>query len=198
MSTLPLTVIVCGAPLAARTPDLVAELHRHGWHVSVVGTPSSAAWLDHRAITQLTGEPPRLDLRSVVTERRVHPAAVVVCPATFNTINKAVAGANDTYALAVLCEALGSGVPILAVPMVNDRLWGHPAWASSLRVMKEAGVTLIDVVSGGVVPTAVESNAGERVAARFDPRWLSGHLARLVRRSGQPADEQFARHAASG
>jgi phosphopantothenoylcysteine synthetase/decarboxylase len=197
MSNLPVTVIACGAPLASRTPELVSELHRHGWHVTVVGTPSAAAWLDHRAIAQLTGEPPRLDLMSVVGERRVAPAAVVVCPATFNTINKAVAGANDTYALAVLCEALGSRVPIVAVPMVSDRLWGHPAWAGSLRVLKDAGVALVDVVSGGVVPTAVESGAGERVAARFDPRWLSGHLARLIRLSGLP-DERLARHAAGG
>src|SRR5262249_35712198 len=32
----------------------------------------------------------------------------------------------DTYAHSTLCEVLGDGVPILALPMVNNRLWVTP------------------------------------------------------------------------
>ncbi len=38
--------------------------------------------------------------------------AVLVVPATFNTINKWAAGMNDTLALGLLNEALGSWIPI--------------------------------------------------------------------------------------
>ncbi|WP_203923747.1 flavoprotein [Rugosimonospora africana] len=175
------TLVVCGAPLASRTPELVGALSGKGWRVSVVGTPASAAWLDPEAIARQTGEPPRLGFHP--PSRPGHPGtpdALVVCPATFNTINKAATGVNDSYALDVLCEALGTGVPVVAVPMVDDRLWRHPAWAGSLNVLRGAGVLLVDVVSGGLVPTPVAAGTGDRVVAGFDPAWLIAPLARLT------------------
>ncbi|WP_345628360.1 flavoprotein [Rugosimonospora acidiphila] len=174
------TLVVCGAPLAIRTPDLVAALCGEGWRVSVVGTPASAAWLDPVAIARLTGEPPWLEFRSPYQPRLIDASsALVVCPATFNTINKAASGISDTYALGVLCEALSIGLPMVAVPMVNHRLWGHPAWAGSLNFMRRAGVRLVDVVSGGTVPTPVAAGAGDRVVAGFDPVWLTARLVTL-------------------
>ncbi|WP_425566034.1 hypothetical protein [Polymorphospora rubra] len=38
---------------------------------------------------------------------------MAVVPATFNTINQSCAGVNDTFALNVLNEALGSRLPII-------------------------------------------------------------------------------------
>lgn len=40
-----LTLIVCGAPLAARTGDLVTDLMKAGWRPSVVATPAAMDWL---------------------------------------------------------------------------------------------------------------------------------------------------------
>lgn len=181
MSDRLVTLVVCGAPLASRTPDLVGALFGKGWQVSVVGTPASAAWLDPDAINRQVGEPTPLSFRPPAQPGATgSPDAVVVCPATFNTINKVACGVSDTYALGVLCEALGMGVPVVAVPMVNDKLWGHPVWAGSLNAMRRAGVLLVDVVSGGLVPTPVASGAGDRVVAGFDPAWLIAPLARLT------------------
>jgi phosphopantothenoylcysteine synthetase/decarboxylase len=41
----------------------------------------------------------------------------VVAPATFNTINRWVAGITNTVAVGTLCEFLGLDGPIVAVPM---------------------------------------------------------------------------------
>jgi hypothetical protein len=175
------TLIVCGAPLTERAPDLIAALLADGWRPTVVGTPTSTAWLDSAAVTRLTGEPPRLEYRAPTEAKRGGPpAAVVVCPATFNTVNKAAAGINDTYALGALCEALGSGVPTVIVPMVNDKLWGHPAWAGSLRVLRDAGATLVDIRTGGPDPTPVPSGTGGEVTARFETTWVTNQLKRLL------------------
>jgi phosphopantothenoylcysteine synthetase/decarboxylase len=46
----------------------------------------------------------------------------------FNTVNKLAAGITDNYATGLLCEALASRTPITIAPMVNNRLWPHPAW----------------------------------------------------------------------
>src|SRR5215510_10655650 len=53
--------------------------------------------------------------------------AFAAAPATFNTINKWAAGISDTLALGLLNEAIGLGLPIVAVPWPNAALARHPA-----------------------------------------------------------------------
>lgn len=173
-----MSLIVCGAPLTARTPDMVSELITAGWTVTVVGTPASAGWLDRDAVAGLTGEQARLDYRKPGEPRRGgRPDAVVVCPATFNTVNKAAAGAMDTYALGVLCEAIGAGVPVYAVPTVNDRLWGHPVWERSLALLAAAGVTFLDLRTGQPGARPVPSGTENEAVAQFDPLRIVSALA---------------------
>lgn len=175
------TLVVCGAPLTLRTADLVAGLQAGGWQPRVVGTPAAREWLDAEAVERLTGLPPQFEYRAPTLERRADPpAAVVVCPATFNTVNKAAAGAMDTYALGQICEAIGMRLPTVMVPMVNDKLWGHPAWSPSLAVLRAAGVRLVDAQTGrlGEVPT--KSGTGAEVVERFDPAWVVAQLDALV------------------
>jgi Flavoprotein len=57
------------------------------------------------------------------------PDAFVVAPATFNTINKLAAGISGTLALGFLNEAVGTGLPVIAVPFPNQMLARHPAFA---------------------------------------------------------------------
>jgi phosphopantothenoylcysteine synthetase/decarboxylase len=170
------TVIVCGAPLATRTPDLLIELVAEGWTPSVIATPSALGWLDQAAIADAIGVPARSQYRDPSQPKSLDPAAVVVCPATFNTVNKAAAGAMDTYALGVFCEALGAGIPTIVVPMVNNKLWGHPAWQRSLSVLVEAGAALVDVQTGGLELTPVTSGSGDAVVEAFDPSWVTARL----------------------
>src|SRR5215472_15851275 len=69
--------------------------------------------------------------------------AVVVAPATFNTVNKWAAGIADTFAAALLCELTGLGVPILVVPQVKDALARHVAFRQSLDVLRGMGVRVL-------------------------------------------------------
>jgi phosphopantothenoylcysteine synthetase/decarboxylase len=180
MSSSDLVLIVCGAPLTARTPDLVDALAAAGWRPTVVATAAAAPWLDVEAVTRVVGEPPLTDFRTPGEPKRGGaPAVVVVCPATFNTVNKAAAGINDSYPLGVLCEALGTGTPVVVVPMVNNKLWGHPVWSRNLTALVDAGVTMLDVHTGAVGASAVESGTGGQVVAHFDPEWLPAQLKRL-------------------
>ncbi len=172
-----LALIVCGAPLAARATELAAYLVDAGWRTTLVATPAAMGWLDAAAVERTTGEPPRHAYRVPgEPKRRAAPAAVAVCPATFNTVNKAAAGITDTYATGVLCEALGARVPTVVAPMVNDKLWGHPAWSRSVAVLLGAGATFIDVRTGLGEVRAVASGSGMEVTAGFDPAWLVSAL----------------------
>jgi hypothetical protein len=156
----PLTLVVCGAPLAARAGDVCDALSTR-WTVSTVVTEAAGKWFAGRSDPD-----------------RVRPEAVVVCPLTFNTANKVAAGIMDTSAAGVLCEALGARLKIVAVPMVNNLLWGHPAWLSTLRTLVRGGIRFVDPQSGRVGdPEPVQSGTGPEVVAAFDPAWVVGALS---------------------
>jgi phosphopantothenoylcysteine synthetase/decarboxylase len=70
-------------------------------------------------------------------------SAIVVAPATFNTINRWVAGITDTVAVGTLCEFLGLDGPIVAVPNVNPPLARHPTFRACLRQLREWGVRVL-------------------------------------------------------
>lgn len=136
-----LYLIVCGAPPAADTPQLVKEKQAEGWNVCVIATPYGARWLDIPELEKLTGHEVRTDFR--------HPGAssfeplgdtVLVSPTTFNTINKWALGVNDTLALGLLNEALGRSVPTTVVPVVNDALSAHPAYSRACHDLAGLGV----------------------------------------------------------
>ena len=170
-------LVVCGAPLAARSAEIAADLAARGWRLDVVMTPSAASWADEDALTAATGDPPRSVHRPVGSSDRAQPDVVVIAPVTFNTVGKMAAGIADTYAHGVLSEALGDGVPILAIPMVNDRLWGHPAWAANTARLTQAGVRWLSIHDGTVgPPRPVVSGTGGDVVSHFDPGWISAQL----------------------
>jgi phosphopantothenoylcysteine synthetase/decarboxylase len=169
-----LALVACGAPLAARVHDVAARAIELGWLVRVVATPSAMHWIDTAQVEKTTGFPVLVEQRQPGQPKRFPPpAGVIVCPATFNTVNKLAVGIMDTYAAGVLCEALASRIPITVVPMVSTRLWRHPAWAHNLDMLTAAGVTFIDIRTGRAgQPAAVQSGTGGEVIAAFDPTWV--------------------------
>ena len=96
---------------------------------------------------------------------------------TFNTAGKAAHGIADTAAHSAIAEALGRGVPVVAVPMVNAYLADNPAWRRNVAALTAAGVIWVSMTDGTSGPAeAVPSGAGEQLAALFDPEWVTGHL----------------------
>lgn len=138
-----LYVIVCAAPPALETPALVQQLRHAGWDTCVVLTPSAAQWVDVGLLADVSGHPARSEFRGPVDPKFTPLADVVlVAPATFNTINKCVAGISDNLALGLMNEAIGLGVPMAVVPWVNGALAGHPVYDESLRKLGAAGVRI--------------------------------------------------------
>lgn len=136
-----LYLIVCGAPPAADTARTVKEKQAEGWDVCVIATPHGAQWFDVAQVEELTGHEVRQQFRSpTAAEFRPRGDAILVAPATFNTINKWALGINDTLALGLLNEATGRGVPIRAQPVVNEALSIHPSYRQSLQVLVDVGV----------------------------------------------------------
>ncbi len=113
----------------------------HGWTVQVVSTPAALDFLDVPAIEAQTGNPVRSQYRKP-GEPRSRPA-VIVAPATYNTINKWAQGISDTYALGILAETTALGVPIVVLPFVNSALATRAPFRRSVDELRSEGVRIL-------------------------------------------------------
>lgn len=139
-----LFLVVCGSPRAADAGRLVELLQDAGWRVYAVATRYGLDFMDVPEIERLTGQPVRHKFRAPTEAKTVPtPDAVVVCPATFNTVNKLACGISDTLALGVVAEAIGAGTPVVVAPAVSTALAGHRAFARSVAELRAAGVTVL-------------------------------------------------------
>nr|WP_041939721.1 MULTISPECIES: flavoprotein [Frankia] len=139
-----LYLVACGGYPAADLPAFVEYAQGAGWDVCVVATPSATGFLDAGRLAELTGHPVRSAYKRPGEPDVLPPAdAIVVAPATFNTVNKIVAGVSDTLALGLLNEAVGAGLPIIIAPYPNSALAAHPAYAASIATLRSWGVRLV-------------------------------------------------------
>ncbi|WP_053757090.1 MULTISPECIES: flavoprotein [Streptomyces] len=145
-----LYVVVCAAGIAADVGTLITAAQERDWEVGVIATPTATrGFFDTAAVELRTGRPIRSAWRTPAEPRPFPPPdAVVVAPATFNSLNKWAAGTADTLALGTLCEAYGLGVPIAVLPCVADALAAHPAYRDSLIRLRGMGVRFGEPYSG--------------------------------------------------
>jgi phosphopantothenoylcysteine synthetase/decarboxylase len=151
MSGSVLYVIVCGSPASRHVGRLVELAQAGGWDVCVVATPDALKFVDVPHLAELTGHPVRHRYK-FPGEPDVLPdaAAMIVAPATVNTVNKWAAGIADTLALGLLVEGIGTGLPIVALPYTNEAMAGHPAFRESIDRLRSWGVSVLygdDVVA---------------------------------------------------
>ena len=141
-----LYTIVCAAPPALHIRTLIEQTHQRGWQTCLVLTPAAAIWLeaDLDAMGKITGYP----VRSVYKlpgqpDVLPPPAALLVAPATANTINKWAQGISDNLALGLLTESLGKRLPVVALPYLNQAQAAHPAFAPNVETLRGAGAQIL-------------------------------------------------------
>jgi phosphopantothenoylcysteine synthetase/decarboxylase len=141
-----LSLIVCGAGPAPRVGALIDLARSAGWTVQVIATAAAVPMIDLAAIEAKTGAPVRTDYSGNGTGRRVHSSAadaVILAPATYNTINKLAVGINDTYALNVAAEAIGRRTRVVILPFVNTALAARQPFTTAVRNLRAEGVHII-------------------------------------------------------
>lgn len=142
-----LYVITCAArstePMYIQ--DLVKLVQAASWDVYVIATPQATKFINIPLLEKLTGHPIQVEYRHPDEDRLLPKAnAIIVVPTTFNTLNKWALGITDTLAVGILCEYLGLGLPIIAIPCVPlQTLARHPAFSKSIALLKECGVTVL-------------------------------------------------------
>jgi hypothetical protein len=125
-------------------------------------------------LADLTGHPVRSQYRLPGAPDQLPRAhALLVAPATGNTVNKVAAGISDTLALGLVNEAIASRTPIaMLASLGHDQ--AHPAFPRSVAALRGAGVKLVLPHRPPPGRTRVRSEAGFPwglgLAALPDPR----------------------------
>jgi phosphopantothenoylcysteine decarboxylase len=137
--------IMCAAPPVRDWEDAAGQLQEDGWDLYAIPTETAASWLDIGRLTEVTGHRVRSRLR-MPDETDELPAAdaVLVAPATFNTLNQWAAGINDSLPLGLLNELLGLRIPIVVAMYCKAALAAHPAYRPNVALIQQAGATVLE------------------------------------------------------
>ncbi|KKK07822.1 flavoprotein [Micromonospora sp. HK10] len=140
-----LRIVVCGAGPATDVAQLVTAAQERSWTTAVTATPSALDFIEPEALETLTGHPVRSTYRSSPSTGRCLPAtdALIIAPATYNSINKAALGLADNYALTSVAELIGRRVPTVIVPFVNAALAARAPFRHAVASLRDEGVRVL-------------------------------------------------------
>jgi hypothetical protein len=183
-----LRLLVCGGGPAGGVTSLIEAAVARGWAVDVTATDHALDFVDVGEIRRASGRPVRTGYRFAADGALVSPRAdaLLIAPATFNTINKIAAGIADTYALSSVAEVIGRGVPTVVVPSVNSALAARAPFRRSVESLRAEGVRVFG-------PEDDWEPHPPRTSGSTDFPWIRA-LDVLERMAGFPAAQRLDRH----
>ncbi|MGB0050792.1 MAG: bifunctional phosphopantothenoylcysteine decarboxylase/phosphopantothenate--cysteine ligase CoaBC, partial [Terracidiphilus sp.] len=153
------TVGVSGGIAAYKAAELVRALQKQAVEVHVVMTAAAqrfvqpltfAALTGHKVLTSLwedapqaEGQPEQNGIDHIAEAQWCD--ALVVAPATANTLAKLAHGIADDF-LSTLY--LATTAPVLVAPAMNVNMWNHAVTQANLGILREHGVRVIEPGTG--------------------------------------------------
>ena len=145
-------IAVTGSIAAYKACEVVRLLRKEGANVQVmmsksamefVGKATFAALTDNEVITEIFPNTPKAGLEHI--EMAIELDAIVVVPATANTICKVANGVADDVVSTTLsaCEQ-----PTLFAPAMNFRMWQNPATMEAVEKLRKKGSIVLDPEEG--------------------------------------------------
>ena len=148
-----LLLAVSGSIAAYKAAELVSLLTKRGARITVLMTPAAAefigpltlATLSRRPVVTNLFDPACPDVEHIQMTERAD--ALLVAPATANTLAKLAAGIADCP-VTTAALALKPSTPLVLAPAMNTRMWEHPATRENLRVLKSRGARIVPPAEG--------------------------------------------------
>ncbi|MBF0343586.1 MAG: bifunctional phosphopantothenoylcysteine decarboxylase/phosphopantothenate--cysteine ligase CoaBC [Nitrospirae bacterium] len=154
-------ILAVTASIAAyKTPELIRALTAEGIGVSVAMTPASREFVTPLTLEILSGHKVLVDTFDsplAHVEMAQKADALLVAPATLNTVSKFAAAIADNLVTALFMTFRG---PLLIAPAMNWRMYENPVFKDKLQYLKDKGVIEI-------TPEVGELACGEEGAGRL-------------------------------
>lgn len=142
-----LLLCVCGGIAAYKAADLVRRLRDAGAEVRVAMTENATRFVGTTTFQALSGQPVRTSLWDEAAEAAMGhielarwASAVIVAPATANTLAKLAHGFADDL-VSTLC--LATEAPIAVAPAMNRVMWANAATQANVATLRSRGVLVI-------------------------------------------------------
>ena len=140
-------LIICGGIAAYKSLEVIRLLKRNGVTIKTILTKRGAEFVTPLSITSLSQSKVYQDLFSMENELEMDHIslsrwadAILVAPATANTISKLANGNSDDLASTV---ALASNKKIFIAPAMNVRMWDHQSTKQNIAKLKTYKYELI-------------------------------------------------------
>lgn len=166
-----------GGIASYKSASLARLLTQAGAEVDVVLTRSAQEFVGAITFEALTGRPVHTALIAAghaLDHIRLARSAdvVVVAPATADVLARAAHGHADDLLTAAL---LATPAPVLLVPAMNDRMWGHPQTTRNVSHLREIGYHVVDPDTGDL---AVGEGSGP--GRMPEPEAIMAYIGRLL------------------
>lgn len=175
---------VCGSIAAYKVAQLARDLALAGAQVDVILTESAERFVGAATFQALTGRPVLTDMWALPEDGVVgHVSlgmgadAVVVAPATANTIARIAAGLSDDLLTTTI---LATTAPVLLAPAMNPAMLANPATQANIAALRARGYTLLEPGEGRMA---------EHVSGKGrlpEPAQLEGAIRALIGRAAGP------------
>lgn len=143
---------VTGGIAAYKSAELARRFIKSGCEVQVVMTESAQRFIGAQTFQALTGRPVRSSLWDEQAEAAMGhielarwPDAIVIAPATANTLAKLAHGFADDL-ITTLC--LATDKPIFIAPAMNRLMWANAATRANMATLRQRGAQVIGPGSG--------------------------------------------------
>ena len=143
---------ITGGVAAYKAAYLVRLLLEAGADVRVMMTRSAREFVGAQTFAALSGHPVATELFGGVsvsphTELARWAEAIVIAPATANTLAKTAHGISDELVSATL---LATTAPILFAPAMHTEMWENPATRRNITTLEVDGHTMVGPSSGAL------------------------------------------------
>lgn len=152
MSASNILFVLTGSIASYKACEVVSQLVQRGHRVRTVATAAALRFTGAATLEGLTGAPvltdlfaPGAALEHINLTRWAD--AVLVCPATANTLNRLAAGLADDLPGALFL-AHDRKKPWLIAPAMNPAMWAHPATQESVEKLRGWGLRFLPVGEG--------------------------------------------------
>ena len=143
---------ITGGIAAYKAADLASKLTQAGARVEVIMTEAATKLIAPLTLHTLTRTKVVIDMFTASLEYEVpHVSmagtadAVVIAPATANTIAKIAAGIADNMLTAVV---LATKAPVIIAPAMNVNMWQNPITQENVAKLKARGFVIVDPAYG--------------------------------------------------